>query len=1021
MLPKSLHSLAHEEVCLIILSTNNKHMKKQIQNALVCLLFVASFGLYAQQTVNGVVTDTSGSPLPAVNVVVKGTTTGVSTDFDGNYSIAVANGSVLVFSSVGFETQELNVSGATLNVTLAESASELDEVVVIGYGTTTVKDATGSVSSITTEDFNQGAIVSSDQLLTGKVAGVVITNSGGAPDAAPNIRIRGGASLSASNSPLIVIDGIPLDVVTPAGVQNPLSLVNPNDIASFSILKDASATAIYGSRASNGVILITTKKGTLGETKYNLSMSSSISDVSKKLDLMDGPTFERFINEYHPSYANLLGVNGVMYNTDWQDAVFRTAYSSILNFSVAGSVEDKTPYRFSIGHTGNQGLVKTNDYERLSTTFRITPTFFDDDLKLDFNAKAFYVNKNAVDEGGALGNIVSMDPTKPIYDDSSAFGGYYQSTRTENGLTLLDGTWNPVAMLMQRQRPEKLLRILTNAELDYSLPFVDGLRAVLNLGLEKSDADIRETFSQNAIATYKVGRFNPGENYREDQSITNKTLEGYLSYAKDFDGLLQSMDAQAGYSYQNFVNEGTKEFYRYNETTGAREVLPNENNPTNRYFTELNLQSFFGRTNLNIAGKYLVTLSVRADASSLFAKENRWGVFPAAAVAWRLSDETFIEDLNIFDNLKLRAGWGETGQSNISNEVGYYPSYPFFQIGSATSKYLPGENLYNARMFNPNLTWEKTTTINAGVDFGLLNGLLSGSFDVFKRDTNDLLANAPVPPGQAPASSFVDNIGSTESEGFEISLDVLAIDTQNTSLNVFANGAYAKTTVTDLNGITQVGAGGTLPIGTGTFLLRHALDQQAGAAWVLRQMYNTNGEPVHNAFADLNQDGEIGNDDRYYRPMRPNYTFGFGFNFNYKKLSLSSSLRGQYGGQVYNARRLTSGFTERPVPGQNVRVLSNVLNFYSGAANPIIFDQKNFVPFSDYFLEDASFIRCENITLGYAFEPLSNGTQIQASFTVNNAFLITKYSGQDPENFGGIDNNFYPRPRVFTLGLNFDF
>jgi TonB-linked SusC/RagA family outer membrane protein len=994
-------------------------MKKQIRNALVCLLFFASFGLYAQQTVSGVVTDDSGSPLPAVNVVVKGTATGVSTDFDGNYSITVANGSVLVFSSIGFETQEVTVTSATVNVTLAESASELNEVVVIGYGTTTVKDATGAVASITSEDFNQGAIVSSDQLLTGKVAGVVITNNGGAPDAAPNIRIRGGASLSASNDPLIVIDGIPLDVVTPAGVGNPLSLVNPNDIASFSVLKDASATAIYGSRASNGVILITTKKGTLGETKYNLSISTSMSEVSKKLDLMDGPTFERFINEYHPNYADLLGVDGVMYNTDWQDAVFRTSHNSNVNFSVAGSLDDITPYRVSLGHTGSQGLIKTNDYERLSTTFRITPTFFDDDLKVDVNVKAFSVRKNAVDEGGVLGSIVSMDPTKPIYDEDSPFGGYYQSTRVDGGLTVLDGAWNPVALLTQRKRPENLLRLLTNVELDYQLP-VEGLRAVVSLGVEKSKADIREEYVDESIATYNVGRFNPGENYSEKQRVDNKTLEGYLSYAKDFDGLLQSMDAQVGYSYQNFVNDGTKELYRYNETTGAREVLPNENNPTNRYFSELNLQSFFGRTNLNVAGKYLVTLSVRADASSVFAKENRWGVFPAAAVAWRLSDESFIDNLNVFDNLKLRASWGETGQSNISGAVGYYPSYPFFQIGSATSKYLPGENLYNARMFNPNLTWEKTTTINAGVDFGLFNGILSGSFDVFKRDTSDLLANAPVPPGQAPASSFIDNIGSTESEGFELMLDVQVMDTQNSSLNVFANGAYAKTTVTDLNGITQVGAGGGLPIGTGTFLLRHALNQQAGAAWVFRQMYNEAGEPVYNAFADLNQDGVITNADRYLRPMRPNYTFGFGFNFNYHNWSLSSSLRGQYGGQVYNARRLTSGFIQRPVP-INTQALSNVLDFYSGAANPLIYDQKGNVPFSDYFLEDASFIRCENITLGYAFEPLSNGTQIQASFTVNNAFLITKYSAQDPENFGGIDNNFYPRPRVFTLGLNFDF
>jgi iron complex outermembrane receptor protein len=475
------------------------------------------------------------------------------------------------------------------------------------------------------------------------------------------------------------------------------------------------------------------------------------------------------------------------------------------------------------------------------------------------------------------------------------------------------------------------------------------------------------------------------------------------------------MDAQVGYSYQNFVNEGTKDLYQYDDKTGARKFL--EYDP---YYTELNLQSFFGRTNLNFAGKYLVTLSVRADASSVFPKNDKWALFPAAAVAWRLSDEGFIENLNVFDNLKLRLGWGKTGQSDIASTVGYYPSAPYIQIGSATSKYLPGENLYNARAFNPNLKWETSTTYNAGLDFGLFDGLLTGSVDVFTRETEDLLAIVPIPPGQASASSFVQNFSSTESKGFEVSLDVLAIDTQNTSLNVFANGAYAKTTITNLKGLTLVGAGGGLPIGTGTFLLRHALNQQAGAAWVFRQMYNEAGEPVYNSFADLNQDGVIDNDDRYLRPMRPNYTFGFGFNFNYKRLSLSSSLRGQYGGQIYNARRLTSGYILAPVP-VNTMALGNVLDFYNGSANPLIYDRNGDVPFSDYFLEDASFIRCENIILGYAFKPLSNGTQIQASFTVNNAFLITKYSGQDPENFGGIDNNFYPRPRVFTLGLNFDF
>ena len=993
-----------------------KYLKLILSTALI--FFATS--LVAQQNIVGTVTDTNGNPLPAVSVVVQGTADGVSTDFDGNYSISATNGQVLVFSSLGFETQEATVNGTTLDITLLESTSELDEVVVIGYGTTTVKDATGSVASITGEDFNKGAIVSSDQLLTGKVAGVVITNSGGSPDAAPNIRIRGGASLSAENSPLIVIDGIPLDVVTPAGVQNPLSLVNPNDIDSFSILKDASATAIYGSRASNGVILISTKKGSLGETKYNLSVQTSISEISKKIDMMDGPTFERFINEYHDDYVDELGYNGVIYNTDWQDAILRSPVNTNVNFSASGNAGE-TPYRVSLGHTTNNGLLKTNDYERLSTAMRFNPTFLDGNLKVDINLNGVYIDKNAIDESGALGGAINMDPTKPIYEEGSAFGGYFQGTRLDSGLTMLDGAWNPVAVLMQRERTEKLLRFISNLTLDYTLP-IDGLRAVANLGLENSSADIRENYEDQSIATYKVGRFNSGEHYREKQDIRNKTLEAYLTYDKSFDGFLQSFDAQAGYSYQNFKNEGTKDEYLYNEQTGAREVDFDENNPDNRYYSELNLQSFFGRTNLNFAGKYLVTLSMRTDASSLFAKENRWGVFPAAALAWRLSEEDFIENLNIFDNLKLRAGWGQTGQSNIAgvDGVGYYPSLPFFQIGSPQSKYLPGENFYNAKSFNPNLTWEKTTTLNAGLDFEIFSSILSGSVDVFKRDTNDLLAIAPVAPGQAAASSFIGNIGSSESEGFEVSLDIMALNTDNTRLNVFANGAYAKTTVTNLNGITQVGAGGTLPIGTGTFLLRHALNQQAGAAWVFRQMYNEAGDPVYNSFADLNQDGEISNDDRYLRPMRPNYTFGFGFNFNYKNLSLSSSFRGQYGGQIYNAKRLTSGYILRPVP-VNTMALSNVLDFYSGAANPLIYDRNGNVALSDYFLEDASFIRCENISLGYAFEPLNNGMQIQASLTVNNAFLITKYSGQDPENFGGIDDNFYPRPRVVTLGLNFDF
>ena len=1010
------------------------------------------FGLLAQNTLKGVVLDGSSSqPLPGVNVLVAGTTNGTTTDFDGNFTLTnIKKGEKISFSYIGFTDETLIYENQkTITITLKENQKELKDVVVIGYGTTTKKDATGSLQSITTKDFNKGAIISADQLLVGKSPGVRITNNGGQPDSSPNIRIRGGASLNANSSPLIVIDGIPVDNTTPAGVSNPLNLINPNDIESFTILKDASATAIYGSRASNGVIIITTKKGSSGAPEFNYSSNVTIGKVGKKIDMMNGKQFTNFIQTYHPSLTNSLGIDDpstavtddlstpevegrILSNTDWQDAIYRTSISTDHNFSAKANLYGKIPFRASVGYTRNEGLVKTNDYERLSYSLKMTPKVFSDHLKIDANAKGIFTNKNAIDEGGALGGAINMDPTKPIRDNSSTnrFGGYYQDFVLDgsgNPTNTISGQYNPVALLMQRTRPERAVRFLGNIEFDYKMHFLPELRAVVNLGLDASEAQIKERFSNNAMATYRVINsgadyvFNPGKNYEENQTMTNTTLDSYLVYTKSLNGFLTKFDIQGGYSYQNFKNDGNKEIYRYNETTGVREVLPNDNNPNNRYYNVLNLQSFFGRANFDLANKYLVTLSLRADGSSLFREDKRWGYFPAAALAWKLKEEEFIKNINFINDVKVRLGVGKTGQQDITGNVGFYPSTPLFTIGSNNSQYLDNSNLYSALVFNEDLTWEKTTTYNLGIDFDLFkNNFLSGSFDIYRRETTDLLARVPLPPGQGLSDTFIKNVGSTESKGFELSLNFKPVKTDNFNLEIATNVAYSYVEITDLKDVTTLSAGGSLPTGTNVNIAQNAVGFQPYSFWVFQQLYDGNGAAIPGAFVDRNADGVITNDDRYYKAVTPNWTFGFGINFNYKQWDFSSSFRGQLGGQVYNARKLTSGWVDRSIP-TNSNSLSNVLDFYNGAADIQFQNHNGNATFSDYFLEDATFLRCENIVLGYRFNKFYKNSSMRVYGAINNPFILTKYTGQDPENFGAIDNNFYPRPTSFTFGLNFDF
>ncbi len=1024
---------------------------KTFLNSLMLLALLVPSVLLSQSIVTGTVTDQANAmPLPGVNILIKGTSTGATTDFDGKYTISANTGDVIVFSYVGYKTIEVTYTGqATVNAVLAEDAAQLDEVVLIGYGSVKKEDATGSVDVITTKDFNRGAIISTDQLLNGKAAGVRITNSGGSPDSAPNIRIRGGASLNAQNNPLIVIDGVPIGNDNPAGVANPLSLVNPNDIESFSILKDASATAIFGSRASNGVIIITTKKGTSGEVQYNFSSDVSVSEAGEGLDMMTGSEYVRFIQEYHPTFVNNLGVptgsvvtnepvaqtigGRTIYNTDWRDAVLRTSFTSNTNFSARANLFGKVPFRASIGYTNAEGIVRTDDYERVTASFKLTPLLLDDHLKIDINVKGIYADKNAIDANGALGSSLGYDPTKPLYNNAAdnRFGGYYTNTTIDGNRLILDGAYNPLALLEQRTRPERVYRLLGNVELDYKMPFLPELKAVVNLGLDASRSKIEEIFSDNSLVTYRFDNsntdintnylFNPGLNYRENQHITNTTLDAYTQYTKAFDSkIVSKLDLQVGYSYQNFKNDGNQDRFEYDTETGLRIPTLNADNPNNRYYNVLNLQSFFGRANIDIADKYLFTFTMRVDGSSLFTEQNRWGYFPAVGAAWKLNEEAFLKNVDFVNNLKVRLGWGKTGQQDITGTVGYYPSIPLFLAGSNNSQYLPGSSLYSALPFNPNLTWEKTTTYNLGLDFDFFkNSFLTGSFDIYKRETTDLLANVPVPPGQAFSNTFVDNVGETESEGFELGLNLNPIRNDNFSLSINSNISYNRAEVTNLDNIELLQAGGTLR-GTGAFLIYNAVGQQPNSAYVFKQVYDVDGNPIPNAFVDLNGDNQISNDDRYFEQIAPNWTYGFGINMNYKNWDLSASFRGQIGGHVYNFNKLNLGFIESALPANN-NSITNVLNFYDGAANPAFSNVMGNIQFSDYFLEDATFLRCDNISLGHRFDNMIKKGTIRLYAAVTNPFLITDYSGQDPENFGGIDGNFYPRPTVYTFGVNLDF
>ncbi|HMB99614.1 MAG TPA: SusC/RagA family TonB-linked outer membrane protein [Flavobacteriaceae bacterium] len=982
-------------------------MKTLFKSLLISILFVPIIA-FGQTTVNGTVTEQSSSlPLPGVNVIIKGTATGTATDFDGNYVINANNGDILVFSFIGYQTLEVTYNGQSpLDVQLLEDASQLDEVVIIGYGTTTVKDATGAVVAVTEKDFNKGNNVTAENLISGRVAGVTVT-TGGAPGDGSAIRIRGGASLNASNDPLIVIDGLPISNSTVGGSRSVLSSINPNDIASMSILKDASATAIYGSRASNGVIIIETKKGSQ-ELQVELNLLNSIGNKDGSIDVLSADEYRSVIEVQQPDRIDELG----QANTNWQDEIYRTTSSSDINLSVRGSLFDNSlPARLSVGRTDQQGIRLTSKFERTTTSLTLTPRLFDDHLKVRLNANAsFEKNRFAA---GVDGGANAFNPTHPVYDENSPFNGYFQYYNA-NGTRNNQAMSNPVASLLERKDLSDVNRFYGNLELDYTMHFLPELRAVINIGYDKSEGEGSIVVDENArdgVENVIDGVYSyPGSrsNYTSDR--TNRLLDGYLVYKKEFDNYW--FDVTAGYSYQKFESEGftTSEQLNY--------VADGETDPSQPETTidpDIVLIGFFGRANVSFLDKYLLTLSYRRDGTSRFSEDNRWGNFPAAAFAWNMSDEDFLKDSETISNLKLRLSWGITGQQDIGAAYSYLANY---QISNVTSQVIIGGVPVNtgiAQFRNEAIKWEETTTYNVGLDYGLFDNRVNGSIDAYYKKSEDLLTFAAVADGANFGNAGDQNIGSLISQGIEFSINSDIIQKENFNWNINYNFAYNDLEIDELAFDEDILTGG-ISGGTGNTIQIHREGFSPYSFYVYKQLYDSNNNPIEGAYADLNGDNIITPDDRYiHRNRNADITMGFMSNINYKKFDFSFNLRASFGNQLYNnVNSSNAQFT-------NLEAGSVLGNIPSSTLDTGFMNTPDVI-LSDIYVEDASFLKMDNITLGYTFDKVIKDTASIRIYTgVQNVFTITEYSGLDPEVFNGIDNTIYPRARTYMLGANIKF
>ena len=1000
-----------------------------------------SVSAFAQSTITGQVKDATGEPVIGASVLINGTSNGTVTDLDGNFSVSVQPGATLTISYIGFQKQQVAATNGMVITLQEDQAQQMNEVVVIGYGAVKKSDLTGSVTALKPDSKNKGLVVNAQDMLAGKVAGVSVTSDGGTPGGGANIRIRGGSSLNASNNPLIVIDGVAMDQTGIKGVSNPLSLVNPQDIESFNVLKDASATAIYGSRGSNGVIIITTKKGRRGlQVSYNGSFT--VSRNSKNLDVLSADEYRSLIAKKFGTDLYTLDSNGnkvpTAYsrlgsaNTNWQNEIFRTALSHDHNVAVSGQVGDWLPYRVSAGYTNQQGIIKTSNFERFTGALTLNPSFLNDHLKVTLNAKGMWT-KNRYADGEAIKAARQFDPTQPVYASGyDNFGGYYQWL--DDGTALNDSSWpktyyslatkNPVSILNLKNDRAISRDFLGSADVDYKVHGFEDLRFHVTAGVDVAKGrQVTDVDPASPQAIYY------GSYGWESQLKRNMQLSAYAQYYHDFnDKAKNHFDIMAGYEWAHFWHNTKNAYWSYYPSTNGDATLAGKqrNYAPYYYATENYLVSFFGRANWSLMdGRYMVTATVRNDGSSRF--KEHWATFPSFAFAWRINEENLFKQIDWLSDLKLRLSWGMTGQQEGIGDYNYFAIYEMNKGNESTYPISGDGSLARPKGYDPDLKWETTTSYNVGLDWGILKQRLTGSVDWYYRKTTDLLNSATVPAGANFRNQVMSNIGSMYNMGVETSLHWLAVNAKDFNWTMDYNFTYNYNKITNLNGGSDpnyfVPTGG-ISAGTGGNIQAQHVGNAVNSFHVFQQAYDKNGKPLEGVVVDRNSDGKITDADKYYykAPAAP-VTMGFASRFEYRNWDLGFALRASLGNYVYNdAFASTSNMSNSEIFVKS--------KFLVNRPTDVVADNwlstETTSTQTDYWVQNASFLKMDNITLGYSFANLLkqgswNGITGRIYGTVNNVFCLTKYKGLDPEVFNGIDNNLYPRPISFILGLNLNF
>ena len=1007
-------------------------MLKSVLTAL-SLAFIAmtfSEALAQGATIKGTVTDSLNQPMYNASVILEGQSRGALTNDKGFYTInnVPAGTYNLIFRSTGFNTITRSITltaGQTFiaDAVLISSIQEIDEVVVIGYGTTRTTDLTGSASVLTDKNFVQGSVSTPEQLIMGKAAGVKVNSNDGAPGSGSTIRLRGGTSINASNDPLIVVDGVPLDNGGISGASSPLSLINPNDIASFVILKDASATAIYGSRGANGVILITTKKGTGLNDKVTVIVDSkqSLSTVAKYADVLSADEYRDLITTNGtPAQAALLGTS----NTDWQRQVFHNAFVTDNNVSVTGGIKN-LPYRLSMGNRNENGLLRRDLFNRTSASLSMTPSFFDKHLQVELNSRLVHT-QNFFANRGALG-AAYFDPTQAV-NDSSGINGYYEWMDGNKPVTLAPK--NPLGLLYSREDVSKVNRLIGNVKLSYKLHFFPMVKVVVNAGTDQSEGTGSVTVPINSASGY----FSQGSYSQYRQTKGNKLLEAYANFNNGEKNSKHLVDVTLGYSYQDWYTASPNNAtYSLGKPDSVIQVA--EANP---FYTKNALLSFYGRLIYTFSNKYVFNAVLRRDGSSRFSPDTRWGLFPSVSAAWIVTNEEFMKGIKGMNLLKIRGGYGVTGQQDGIGDYAYISNY--YQ-GATSAQYAFGGQYYTVFRpggFDANLKWEQTASYNVGLDFGFLKDRISGSIDLYTKTTTDLLATVPVPAGSNFTNQILTNVGSMNNKGIEVSTNIGVIAKKDMRLDVMVNGTYNKNTVLKLSQVNDPNSPGILvggiAGGIGNTVQVHQLGNPTFSYFVYEQKYDANGNPIESgaanpagglykdtdAFVDRNGDGVINIDDRYIsHKAAPNVFLGMTLNFAYKKWYAGLSMRSELGGYIYNNIHSNNG-TFQSVNGTQ-QYLSNISQLYYNEEFQKTSERQLL---SDHYLEKANFLRLDYVNVGYNFgkmEWTGKKVGLNASLVVSNVLVLTKYSGQDPEVNGGIDNNIYPRPRMYSLNLTFDF